>query len=148
MQRSRPPRRAKKAAATLTGDAKQAAADNPQCKLFTPAEAAQYIGEPVSPGRNAGMGYACQWVASDGSSSGSVMVTVVPARYHQNPKLGKGYRPLAEFGAKAYVVPQLGGWAAGALDGKEAIEVWVTGLNASEASAVALLKESLKRHRS
>jgi hypothetical protein len=49
---------AQRVASALTGDDKQAAANNPQCKLFTRAEVAQYVGEPVSAGRNAtgGMG--------------------------------------------------------------------------------------------
>ena len=34
----------------LTGDAKGSASNNPQCKLFTPAEIASYVGMPVGPG--------------------------------------------------------------------------------------------------
>jgi hypothetical protein len=39
---------AQKAMAGLTGDDRQAAADNPQCKLFTRAEVAKYIGRTAA----------------------------------------------------------------------------------------------------
>jgi hypothetical protein len=135
---------AQKAVAALTGDDRQAAADNPQCKLFTRAEVATYIGEPVSPGRNASGG--CQWGATDGS--GDVIVTVVPAEYHEPPSLAKGFKEVPDVGARGFVAPQLDGWVAGAIAGKNAIRVSVAGAGAGEASAVALLKETIKRRAS
>lgn len=137
---------AQKVAAGLTGDDKQAAADNPQCRLFTPVELATYIGEPVAAGRNAMGG--CQWVAtrtrSDGSQ-GSVMVVVVPARYHERPTLAKGFRDVPDVGEKGFVAQDLGGWVAGAIVGKDAVRVALDGQTASEANAIALLKEAIKR---
>lgn len=53
----------KKTAAQLTGDAKGSAANNPVCKLFTPAEASKYAGKTVGAGQNAAMGSGCQWAA-------------------------------------------------------------------------------------
>ena len=135
---------AQKVAAALTGDDKQAAADNPQCKLFTRAEAAKYIGEPVSAGQNAMGG--CQWVANGGS--GNVMVIVVPARYHERPTLADGFKEEPEVGTKGFVARDMGGWVAGAIVGTEAVRVVVAGATASQASAIALLKESIKRHAS
>ena len=134
---------AQKAAASLTGDETLAAASNPLCKMFTRAEVAKYIGEPVSAGRNAGMGAGCQWVATD--DSGDVLVMVVPSRYHERPSLAKGFSEVADLGTRGFVVPELDGWGAGAIQGNDAIRVSVAGGSASETSAVALLKEALAR---
>jgi len=139
------PQDAKKARDRLTGDAAGAAAHNPQCKLFTPAEAGQYIGEPVAAGQNAAMGSGCQWAAK--GDGGDVLVQVVPANYFTPPSLAKGYKALTSIGSKAYVVPEMGGWVAGALVGTEGVVVSVAGKAASETQAVALLRETLKRRK-
>jgi hypothetical protein len=140
---------AQKVASALTGDDKQAPADNPQCKLFTSAEIAKYVGEPVSAGRNAMGG--CQWVTTktraDGSQ-GDVMVVVVPARYHERPTLAKSFKEVPDVGAKGFVAQDMGGWVAGAIAGKDAVRVSIDGAAASEANAIALLKESIRRHTS
>jgi hypothetical protein len=137
------PADAKQTADVLTGDAKGEAADNPQCKLFKPDELAAYIGEPVKAGTNAAMGTGCQWLARDGE--GDVMVVVVPADYHTAPSEAEGYKPLADLGEKAYVVPEMGGFAAAALSGADGVKVSVAGAKASPEQAIALLKETLKR---
>lgn len=136
-------REAQKTAAILTGDDKKAAGDNPQCKLFSAADAARYIGEPAAAGQNAAMGMGCQWVARDGS--GDMIVSVVPARYHEKPSLAKGYKALADVGTEGFVAPYLDGWLAGAIVGEEALRVSVAGAGASESTAIELLKETLKR---
>ena len=38
----------------------------PQCKLFTPAELAKFVGEPLGPGHEAAMGTGCQWLGRSG----------------------------------------------------------------------------------
>ncbi len=134
---------AKKTAAVLTGDDKMAAADNPQCKLFNPAELQAYVGESLEGGTNAAMGTGCQWPASD--DSGDVMVVVIPPDYHTPPTLAEGYKELPDVGTKGYVVPEMGGWAAGAVVGADAVKVSVAGEKASADMAVALLKETIKR---
>jgi hypothetical protein len=139
------PQDAHKAKDRLTGDAAGKAANNPQCKLFTPAEAAKYIGEPVGAGQNAAMGSGCQWPAK--GDGGDVMVQVVEARYFTAPSAAKGYKALSGIGSKAYVLPEMGGWAAAALVGPDAVLVSVAGKAASEAQAVALLQETLKRRK-
>jgi hypothetical protein len=139
------PQDAKKARDRLTGDAAGTAANNPQCKLFTPAEAGKYIGEPVAAGQNAAMGSGCQWTAK--GDGGDVLVQVVPANYFTPPKLAKGYKELTGIGSKAYVVPEMGGWVAGALVGSDGVLVSVAGKAASETQAVALLQETLKRRK-
>jgi hypothetical protein len=137
---------AHKIASALTGNDKQAAADNPQCKLFTPAELAKYIGEPVLAGRNALGG--CQWVTTrtdrDGSQ-GDVMIVVVPARYHARPKLAKGFRNVPDVGQQGFVAQDLGGWVAGAISSKNAVKVALDGRTASDPNAIALLKETIAR---
>ena len=50
---------ARKLADALRGDDKGSAANNPQCKLFTNAEAGRYIGSPVIAISNAGGGSGC-----------------------------------------------------------------------------------------
>jgi len=72
----------------------------------------------------------CQWLTTqtraDGSQ-GDVMVVVVPARYHERPTLAKSFRDVTDVGAKGFVAQDMGGWVAG---------------------AIALLKESIRRHAS
>lgn len=137
------PTSAKDTAAALTGDSKGSAATNPQCGLFTPAEAAKYIGEPVNAGQNAAAGTGCQWAAKDGS--GEVLVQVVRASDHTPTTGADGYRALKDAGQEGFVVPSLGGWNAGAIEGSIAVEVSVDGAGASEATAIDLLKEAMKR---
>ena len=79
---------APKTATVPAADASGAQADNPQCKLFTAADIAKYIGEPVSPGQNAALGTGCQWLAADGT--GDVIVAVVPSSYHEPPERRAG----------------------------------------------------------
>ncbi len=135
-------RDAKATAAALTGDAKGAAGGNPVCALFTPADLAAFIGEPVNAGENAAMGTGCQWTAKD--ESGSVMVQIVDARNH-NPITGApAFREVPDVGERGYVANDVG-WTAGAIQGASAIVVTTDGKSASDATAIALLKETLKR---
>jgi hypothetical protein len=136
---------AKKAAAALTGEDKIAADKNPQCKLFTAAELAKYVGEPLSPGHDAAMGTGCQW---DGHSPGdSAMIQVVAARYHEPHKGANGFKKLPDVGTQGFVEMSMGGWNAGAITGPQAVVVAVQGPAASEANAIALLKEVINRRK-
>ncbi|MCU1234224.1 MAG: hypothetical protein JWP63_2191 [Candidatus Solibacter sp.] len=135
---------AEKEARVLKGDDKGAAANNPQCKLFSFAEASRYIGASVKSVENAAMGFGCQWLV--GGGDGAMIVSVVPARYHEVPKLAKGFKNLPDVGVRAFVALELGGWAAGSIVGAKAIRVSVDGKGASESTAVELLKEAMKRH--
>lgn len=137
------PKDAQKLKDILTGDAKGAASANPQCKLFTPAEIAGYLGKPVLAGRNAGMGFGCQWVSADDEAD--AMVSVVPKEYHERPTLAPRFKALPEPGDKGFVVPELGGWAAGTIVGDKAVKVSLEGPKASEESAVAFLREAVRR---
>jgi hypothetical protein len=134
---------ARKTAAELTGEDKIAADKNPQCKLFTAAELAKYVGEPLSPGHDAAMGTACQW---DGRSEGdSAMIQVVAARYHEPHKHANGFKQLPDVGTQGFVEMSMGGWNAGAITGPQAVVVAVRGPAASESTAKALLTEVIKR---
>jgi len=131
-----------KAAAALTGEDKIAADRNPQCKLFTAAELAKYVGAPLSPGHVAAMGTGCQW---DGRSQGdNAMIQVVDARYHEPHKGANGFKKLAGVGTQGFVEMSMDGWNAGAITGPQAVVVAVRGPAASEATAVALLTEVIK----
>lgn len=136
------PADAKATAAALTGDDKGAAASNPVCRMFTQAEVALYIGEPVNRGENAAMGTGCQWTAKD--DSGSVMIQIVEAQ-NLNPVSGApAFRELPDVGERGYVANDVG-WTAGAIQGPSAIVVTTDGKSTSDATAIALLKETLKR---
>jgi hypothetical protein len=136
---------AKKSAAALTGEDKIAADKNPQCKLFTAAELAKYVGEPLSPGHDAAMGTGCQW---NGRSQGdSAMIQVVPARYHEPHKGANGFKKLPDVGTQGFVEMSMDGWNAGAITGPQAVVVAVQGPVASEATAIALLKEVINRRK-
>ena len=134
---------AKKSADIVSGDARGAAADNPICRLFTPAELEAYVGEPVGQGGNAAMGSGCQWSAKDGD--GDVIVAAVPADYSEVPSLAPGFRKVPELGEDGYVAADLGGWVAGAVRGKDYVKVTVAGAKASPETAIALFKETAKR---
>ena len=126
----------------LTGDAKGSPAGNPQCRLFTPAEIAAYVGAQVGPGENAAGGAGCNW--HDKGYAASASVTVVPPDYLPQPTLVKGFKRLPDVGSKGWVAPD-SGWSAGAVVKDVAIVVVVSGKAATEASAVSLLQETIKR---
>jgi hypothetical protein len=134
---------AEKLAAALKGNNAGNASDNRQCKMFTKAEAGQYIGQAVDHVENAAVGTGCQWTTT--GQNGSVLVQVVPARDHEKPSGAPGYKKLPNIGTEAFVVPELGGWHAGSLNGPRAVHVNISGKGASESKAVELLKESMKR---
>ena len=128
----------------LTGDVKGRPALNPQCKLFTQSEIATYAGAEVGPGENAAGGAGCNW--HDKGYGASVTVSVVTPNYFPEPSGVKGFRRLPNVGSKGWVAPDFG-WSAGAVVEGAAVVVVVSGKKATEASAVALLQEAIKRRR-
>jgi hypothetical protein len=135
------PADAKQLAAVLSGDAKGSAAANPLCKLFSAAEASAYSGKKLQAGTNAAMGAGCQWPGDDAR----VLIQAVPMDYADNPSGAPGFHTLPDLGKGAYAAADMGGWSAGAPQGKEFVGVVVTGPNASEQTALALMKEMMKR---
>lgn len=128
----------------LTGDAKGQPSGNPQCKLFTQAEIAAYVGAQVGPGENAAGGAGCNW--HDRDYGASATVSVVPPNYFPEPTEVKGFKRLPGVGSKGWVAPD-SGWSAGAVVKDAAVVVIVSGKKATEASAVALLLEAIKRRK-
>ncbi|MES2958703.1 MAG: hypothetical protein V4792_10975 [Pseudomonadota bacterium] len=137
------PADARRLADLLTGDAKGSAAANPVCKLFSAKEASVYAGRKVQAGSNAAGGRGCQWdTGSD--DAGRVMVQVVRLQDANPPSGAAGFRGLPALGKDAYVVDDLC-WTVGAPQGKEFVIVVVDGPNANANTAIALMKETLKR---
>ena len=119
-----------------------AAAANPQCKLFTQAEVAAYVGMPVGPGQNNSGGAGCRWSYKEYEAWATV--SVVPPNYFPEPTEVKGFKRLPAIGKKAWVAPD-SGWSAGALVGEKAFVVVVYGKKATELAAVSMLQEAIKR---
>jgi hypothetical protein len=134
---------AKKLAGALKGEDQVPADANPACRLYTPAELATFVGAPLAPGETAAMGTGCQWTARSGS--GSAMIQVVPARYHEPHKGAQGFKKLPDVGQQGFVEMSMGGWNAGAITGPQAVVVALSGPAASEATAIAFLKDTIKR---
>ena len=134
---------ARKTAAVISGDDKIAAADNPQCQLFTPAEIAAFAGEPVKPGANGAGGLSCNWKAADGV--GIVIVTVSPAEYHVETSGAPGYRALPGVGKNGFVAGTGTSFTAATLDGDKAIFTNIDTSGATEAKAIALLQQIMAR---
>ena len=128
----------------ITEDARSPSSANPQCKLFTPSEITAYAGAQVGPGENSAGGAGCNW--HDKSYAASVTVSVVPPNYFPEPTGVKGFKRLPEVASKAWVAPD-SGWSAGAVVQDAAVVVVVSGQKATEASAIALLQEAIKRRK-
>lgn len=118
-----------------------AASTDPVCKLYSSDDAEHYIGKPAKDGE-VSMG-GCQWAAKDGI--GDMMIQVVPARYDEQPTAARGYRKLPDIGTNGFVSTFMDGWLAGAVIGKDAIRASVSSTGASDATAISLLKETIKR---
>lgn len=128
----------------ITGNAKAPPSVNPQCKLFTPAEIAAYAGAEVGSGENSAGGLGCNW--HNKTYSASVTVSVVPPNYFPEPSAVKGFKRLPGVGSKGWVAPD-SGWSAGAVVQDKAVVVVVSGAKSTEAAAVALLQEAIKRRK-
>ncbi len=109
------------------------------------AEIATYFGAPAKLGTNAAMGTGCQWVGITSDGSSFVMLQIVDAGDHSPPKAAPGFKKLADVGIKGFVVPQIGGWQAGAIQGDKSINVITSGTTTSEAQTIAFLREALNR---
>lgn len=139
----------------------RAMADAP-CKLFARAEAAAYVGAPVSEGERAlvpGV-VGCSW--ADEASGNKMSVGVIPAGNALQLKFWgfekwEGFRSVPGIGSKAYVArspimevagEKFGGeWQAGAIVGADYVSVALKGPNAAPEAALALLNEAIKRLR-
>ncbi len=134
-------------AATLSGDSKGGAATNPLCKLFSVDEISAYAGTKLPAGQNAAMGAGCQWIDFHSDDNAKVLIQAVPMEYADNPSGSPGFRELPDLGKGAYVATDRGGWSAGAPQGGDFVGIIVAGPNASEKTAIDLMKETLKRRK-
>ena len=107
--------------------------------MLSPNQLHSWFGKAMKLGSMSDMPQAqgCQWLPADGSVGG-LTAQIVPARYYTEPKLGNGFKTLAGIGEKAYILPSLGGWEAGALKGSKAVVIGTP--NISRANAIAVLK--------
>jgi hypothetical protein len=137
------PEDGKRTTGFLHGDADERPDDNPMCRLFSAREAGAYAGETLKSGENAGMGSGCRWPAIEGK--GNVMVVAIPSDYAERPSTAPGYTTVSGIGEDAFIVPERGGFAAGATVGLDFIKVSVAGKEASAGKALTLLRETIKR---
>ena len=84
------------------------------CGWFTPADIATYLGVAVAAGEvNGPLKSQCQWNGkSDGGAS--ISIQIVPRSDWEVPDLADGFKRVKGIGETAYIVPQFGGWQAGA----------------------------------
>ena len=132
------PADAQKTADAITGTDKVAAADNPQCRMFTQADIAAFAGEPVEAGKTGAGGMGCYWLASD--SSGVVTVTVAPVENHVETDAAPGYRPLPDVGTKGFVAGAGANWTAGTIANDKALIAGIDAAGGTEARTIDLLK--------
>lgn len=118
------------------------ASANALCRLYTPAELSALTGLKLGAPAVAAMGSGCQWVAADGEDD--VLIQVVGADHHEPHTGATGYRPT-DVGERGFVQFDMGGWGAGAIVGKESVNVSISGDRATADSATALLRETIKR---
>ena len=127
--------------------AQEGGATNPLCELFTIDEAAALLGAPVDPGVDAAMGSGCQWNGSDGSGATYLQIQVLDdPSYYVEQSLGAGFEQLAGIGDAAFLIPELGGYAASAQTATATFAVAVNGGTASKTSATELLRQVVQRY--
>jgi hypothetical protein len=117
------------------------------CSLFTTAEIKEFLGASVAAGRMAGpAGTACQWSgAGEGVAAYAQIQVIKGTEYWTAPSTAKGYEAVSGIGKEAFVVPEAGGWAAGALTDAAVLGAALSGGKASKESAVRLLRALLER---
>jgi hypothetical protein len=117
------------------------------CSLFTVDEIKDLLDAPVEAGRVAGpLGTACHWSGSTDATAIYAQIQVIKdTNYWNKPTLGQGYEAVSGIGKEAYVLPEAGGWAAGALTDNAVLGVAVNGGTANRDTAVKLLRTLLER---
>lgn len=126
----------------VTGDARLAASTNRACKLFSAAEAGNLMGEVAGSAENAAMGSGCSWA---GARGGQFTVTILPAAEHEPATAAAGFHKIATPGTEGFVVPDMGGWVAGAIVGENAVRITLVGEASTETAAVKALTQAASR---
>ncbi len=119
------------------------------CSLFTTEEIKELLGAPVGAGKVAGpMDTACHWSGSTDAAAVYAQIQVInDTSYWSKPTLAKGYEALSGISKEAFVVPELGGWSAGAVTDTAVVSVAVNGGTADRDAAVKLLRLFIERLR-
>lgn len=116
------------------------------CETYSALEIEQRIGIPVEDGSVAGPGgTACQWDAKDEDGAHVQIQVIDDTQYWEKPSLAAGYEEKTGIGTEAFVVPELGGWKAGALTDASVAYVSMVGGSSSEDTTVELLRDLLDR---
>jgi len=126
-----------------------AAPSSDLCSLFTTEEIKELLGAPVGAGKVAGpMDTACHWSGSTDAAAVYAQIQVInDTSYWSKPTLAKGYEALSGISKEAFVVPELGGWSAGAVTDTAVVSVAVNGGTADRDAAVKLLRLFIERLR-
>jgi hypothetical protein len=131
---------------SATGAIAASADSSPLCGLFTAQEIEATLGAPVGAGSVAGpLGTACQWNGSSSDATYAQIQVIEDESYWSAPTLGEGYEELSGIGQEAYVIPELGGWTAGALTDKGIVAVALNGGTASHDSVIQFLRDVIAR---
>ena len=129
---------------TASGYVPALAAPSP-CALASSAQVSAAAGHAVGDGTTTGpLGSVCEW-RSTSDSTISVNIQKFDKHYWSPERMADGYRKIGGIGEKAFAVPELGGWKACALSGKNVVCVNMNGGRASADAASALLTTSLQR---
>ena len=109
------------------------------CAMLSSGQLRSWFGKEMVPATTPAIPQAqgCQWAPKDGSQ-GALTMTIGPARYYVAPSLGKGFTKLKGIGEKAYIVPSLGGWEAGAVKGAKVVGIRTPAV--SQSVAITVLK--------
>ena len=73
-----------------------------------------------------------------------MLIQAIPEDYFERPSRMKGFKEMPALGKKGFVAPDEG-WTAGAIIGKEGVYADIDSKAATEARAIELLKETIKR---
>lgn len=132
---------------TANGRIGEARLSGDLCALFTTAEIKEFLGASVGAGRMAGpAGTACQWSGTgEGLAIYAQIQIIKGTEYWTTPSKAKGYESLNGIGKEAYVVPEGGGWAAGALTESAVLGAALSGGSANRENTVRLLRAVLAR---
>ena len=134
------------ATGTDGGGAAAAGAGDGLCGTYTALEIEQRIGIPVEDGSAAGPGgTACQWDAASEADAWVQIQVIDDTEYWEKPDLAPGYEAVPGIGSEAFVVPEMGGWKAGALTETSVAYVSMAGGSSTETTSVELLRDLLDR---
>ena len=130
----------------LALSATQLAGAEGRCALLSVEEVARALNAPVHPGETAGpLGTACQWNGRDHDEVYLQVRVIDDTNYWSTPRLAAGFRRVAGIGKEAYVVPEMGGWSAGALMENRLAVVALSGTSANAEAAIEVLRTVVSR---